>query len=157
MTALAIVVHWVHVLGAAVWFGAQTFLFAALWPALLGRPVSEARALLQAVAPRMARIMAWTGPVVMVSGLLRGTLFGPLRSWQALVGTAYGHTFLVALALVGALTAYGGRARAGFATRLWDGDRYRPGAGAYLRRFGAGMVGTLAAIVGCMVLMRFGI
>ena len=128
MSALAIVVHWVHVLGAAVWFGAQAFLFAALWPALLGRPVPEARALLQAVAPRMARLMGWAGPVVMLSGLLRGTLFGPLRTWRALVGTAYGHTFLVALALVGALTAYGGRARAGFAARVFDGGAYRPGA-----------------------------
>jgi putative copper export protein len=119
--------------------------------------VAEARTLLQAVAPHVGRLMAWTGPVVMVSGLLRGTVFGPVRSWRALVGTSYGHTFLVALALVGALTVYGGRARAGFAARLWDGDAYRPDARAFVRRFGAGMVGTLAAIVGCMVLLRFGI
>ena len=157
MTLLAVLVHWVHVLAGAVWFGAQAFLFAALWPALLGRPVPEAKALLQGVAPRMARLMGWAGPVVIVSGLVRGTLLGPIRSWQALVGTAYGHTFLVSIALVGALTVYGGRARAGFAARLWDGDAYRPGAAAYLRRFGAGMVGTLAAVVGAMVLMRFGI
>ena len=156
MTALAIVVHWLHVVAGAIWFGAQAFLFAALWPALLRRPAPEARAMLGAIVPGMSRLMGIVGPVVIVTGLLRGTWLGPLRSAAAL-GTAYGATFLAAMALVAALSVIGGRARTSLGPRLFAGDAWHPGAAAYLRRFGAVTLGTLAAVLACMVLMRFGL
>jgi hypothetical protein len=41
--------------------------------------------------------------------------------------------------------------------RVWDGDRFHPGAADYLRRSSAVNLGGLAAIHACMVLMRFGL
>jgi len=155
MLTLTVVVHWVHVIAGLVWAGGLAFMVAALWPALVRRP-SEARALFAAVAPFAGRLMRAAGPLVLVLGVLRGTWLGPVRSWHALVGTAYGRTFLAATVLTFALAAYMGAVRGQFETRVWDGAALAPGAAAYLRRTRAVTLAGLAGIVACMVLMRFG-
>jgi hypothetical protein len=47
----------------------------------------------------MVRIIAPTALAVVILGLLRGTVFGPVKSFSYLFGTAYGWTFLIALLL----------------------------------------------------------
>ena len=44
-----------------------------------------------------------------------------------------------------------------FARRVFDGDGFRPGAAAFLRREAAITLTLVAALLGCMVLMRFGL
>ena len=156
MFTLTVVVHWVHVVAGLVWAGGQAFAVAALWPALLRRP-SEARALFDAIGPAAGKLMGAAGPLVLLLGILRGTWLGPVRSWDALVGTAYGRTFLAAMVLTVALTAHLGAVRGQLETRVWNGAAFAPGAPAYLRRTGAVTLAGLAAIVACMVLMRFGV
>jgi uncharacterized membrane protein len=155
MLTLTVVVHWVHVVAGLVWAGGMAFMVAAVWPALVRRP-SEARALFGAVAPAAGRLMRAAGPLVLVLGILRGTWLGPVRSWDALVGTAYGLTFLAATALTFGLAAYLGAVRGQFDARVWEGAALAPGAAAYLRRARAVVLAGLAGIVACMVLMRFG-
>jgi uncharacterized membrane protein len=156
VTALALVVHWVHVLAGVVWIGSQVFLFAALWPALLGRPQGEAGALLRGVMPRWGRVMGPAPVVLVLTGLARGTVFGPVRSWDALA-TPYGLTFATSLLLVVALVVLSGRARARMAERVFGPGAYPDGARAFLRRQGAVTLGLLLAIYTGMVLMRFGV
>jgi copper resistance protein D len=156
MLTLTVVVHWVHVVAALVWAGGQAFFVAALWPALLRRP-AEARALYDALGAPVGRLMGMAGPLVLLLGVLRGTWLGPVRSWGALVATSYGHAFLAAIVLTVALTVYGGAVRGQVETRVWHGAAFAPGAAAYLRRTGTVTLVGLAAIVGCMVLMRFGV
>lgn len=157
MRELTIVVHWLHVLGGIVWFGGHVFTAAVLWPTLLRRPAAEAKALSDAMAQPAMRLMGPAGMLVLVLGIVRGTVLGPVRSLDVLAGTAYGWTFAAALLLTLFLMGYGGRVRGEMDRRVWDGDRFHPGAADYLRRTSAVNLGGLAAILACMVLMRFGL
>jgi uncharacterized membrane protein len=154
---LLIVVHWLHVLGGLVWFGGHVFTAAVTWPALLRRPPAEARALSQALAEPAMRIMGPAGMLVLILGIVRGTVLGPVRSLHVLVGTAYGLTFAAALVITFWLMGYGGATRREMERRVWDGDGFHPGAARWLRRTGAVNLGGLAAVLACMVLMRFGL
>jgi uncharacterized membrane protein len=156
MTALAILVHWVHVATALVWFGGQVFLYLALWPAVLGQPLPQARTFVMAIAPQIARLMRVIGPTVVVTGLLRGTVFGPIRSLGTLA-TSYGLTFLTGLAVVVALIVHGGRLRATLGPRVFADGAFPDGARAFLARQRAITLGLLSLILVCMVLMRFGV
>ena len=156
MRELTIVVHWLHVLGGIVWFGGHVFT-AVIWPALLRRPPAEAKAVSDAMAQPAMRVMGPAGLLVLVLGIVRGTVLGPVRSLDMLVGTAYGRTFAAALLLTFFLMGYSGRMHREMDRRVWDGDRFRPGAADYLRRSSAVNLGGLAAILACMVLMRFGL
>jgi uncharacterized membrane protein len=153
---LLLVVHWLHVLGGIVWFGGHVFTAAVVWPALLRRPPAEARAVSEAMAKPAMRVMGPAGLLVLVLGFVRGTVLGPVRSWDALLFTPYGRTFGAALLLTFFLMGASGGGRDA-AARVWDGDRLRPDAARYLRRSAALNLGVLAAILACMVLMRFGL
>jgi len=48
----------------------------------------------------------------------RGTVFGPIRSLQALVSTSYGIVFLASLVIMVLLAAYGGVTRRHLASRV---------------------------------------
>lgn len=157
MRELTMVVHWLHVLGGIVWFGGHLFTAAVIWPALLRRPAAEARAVSDAMAQPAMRVMGPAGMLVLVLGIVRGTWLGPVRSLDVLVGTAYGWTFAAALLLTFFLMGYGGATRKEMERRVWDGDRFATGAAAWLRRTSAINLGALAAILACMVLMRFGL
>ena len=156
MTALTIVLQWVHIVAAIVWFGAQVFVFGLLWPALLRRPVGEARGLLGALMPAVSRVMGPSALIVVLSGLLRGTVFGPLRSWASLT-TPYGLSFLVALAVVAGVMVNGSRMRVEMPKRVFGDGAFAPGAQPFLRRQAAIAFGALTIVLACMVLMRFGL
>jgi uncharacterized membrane protein len=155
MVALTILVHWLHVLGAIVWAGSQLFLALAVWPALLQRPESDARTFVGALMPTAARILGPAGMLTIVTGLLRGTVFGPMRSWAALA-TPYGITFLVSILIVAALTVRGGRLRTRLGPRVFGDGAFPDRARAFLDSQRRITVGALAVLVGAMVLMRFG-
>lgn len=154
---LLVVVHWLHVLAGTVWFGGQVFGSLVLTPALLSRPAAEARELVQGMGRWAGPVMGGSGMLVLLLGIVRGTVLGPVRSLDALFSTAYGLTFLAALLLTLFVMGYSGKVRGRMAERVWDGDAYRPGAAEYLRRTGAVTLAGLTAIVLCMVLMRFGL
>ena len=157
MLLLTAVVHWLHVVAGAVWFGGYLFVMTALWPALLGRPAAETRATVQALGASAPRIMGPATLVVIVLGIVRGTVLGPIRSWDALTGTGYGRAFLLSLVVTLWLMVHGGRARGRLATRVWSGAGYAAGARAHLRRSGAVTLAGFAVVLACMVAMRFGI
>ena len=107
MTLLLLtLVQWLHVVAGAIWFGAQVFTSAVIWPALLTRPAAEARATSDAMIAPAVRLMQPAGMLVLVLGIVRGTVLGPIRSLDALVSTAYGLTFLAALLLTFFLMVY---------------------------------------------------
>ncbi len=152
-----IVVQWVHVVAGVIWAGGQAFMHLAVWPAMLRRPAPEAKATLPALGAAVAPVMGGSGMVVMVMGIVRGTALGPVRSWRVLFQSPYGWTFIAALALMAVLIARGARSGTRIPPRVFDGDGFRPGAAAFLRREAAITLTLLSAILGCMVLMRFGL
>ncbi|MNK92295.1 hypothetical protein D3C87_1124150 [compost metagenome] len=150
-------VHWLHVVAAIIWVGAQIYSALVLWPTLLRRPAGEARGLYEAMAVPAMRLMGPAGMVLLITGILRGTWLGPVRSFEFLIATPYGLTFLTSIGLVVLLMAIGGGPPARLHERIWDGGVVREGAAAYLTRKSALSLALLGGILVCMVLMRFGL
>lgn len=151
-----VAVHWLHVMAGAFWFGAAFVFTFGVWPVLLQKPAPESKALYDAIAEKAGPMFAIAGNLTLWLGLLRGTYLGQIKSFDVLFGTAYGHTFLTALILTIAFMVQGGRMRARLDTKVWNGDRYHPGASAYVWRSGLVSIAILLAIVACMVAMHFG-
>jgi hypothetical protein len=82
---------------------------------------------------------------------------GPIDSFSDMMGTPYGHTFLGAIGFTFGLAVHGGVSSRRFEQCVWDGDKVRPGATAYVRRSALISFFLISAIVGLMVRMRFGL
>jgi uncharacterized membrane protein len=153
-----ILVQWLHILGGIVWAGGFAFMALAVWPALFRRPGPEARALFTALAPSASRSMGIAAQAVLWLGILRGTLLGPIKSFDALFGTPYGHTFMGAIVLAIAAAVLGAVTGRKLEARVWDdAGQFRPDARAHVRRAAAAPLVLLTAVVACMVLMHFGL
>jgi uncharacterized membrane protein len=155
MVTFTLLVHWLHIAAAMVWMGAQTSVALLVFPALATRPGGEARAALGAFAARIPRLMQVSGIVVMVLGIVRGTVLGPIHSWSAL-GSRYALLMGLALVLMFVLIGYGMKTGPALAAAIWDGDAVRPGAQLAMRRHALIVLAALGIITLCMVAMRFG-
>lgn len=89
-------VQWLHVLLGIAWFGNAIAVAAILIPAISTLPISTQRQLGGRYADVVERTFKVVAPAVIVLGIVRGTVFGPIRSLDALT-TTYGFTWLVAL------------------------------------------------------------
>lgn len=98
MNWLAVTLHGLHVLLAVVWLGGHVVRVLLVEPAV--RTLSDAaRAQIQAEIDRRAtRLFVPVIVGVAVTGVLRGTVAGPIQSIDALVGSPYGWTFAVSIA-----------------------------------------------------------
>lgn len=90
-------IQWLHVLAGITWFGAVIYNDFILIPALTTLPVDQQRAAGGAIGVRGGRVIKPVAAAVIILGFLRGTVFGQIRSADALFGTMYGLTWLVAL------------------------------------------------------------
>jgi putative copper export protein len=102
-----------------------------------------------------ARAMPGVSVLVLVLGILRGTVLGPINSFEDL-GTAYGITFLVALIVTLGLF-YTGIRYVGPAYKALADEPDFEAAGARLRRFAQFDLVLFFIIFTCMILMRFGL
>jgi len=153
---LILTVHWVHVVSGVIFGGGILVAALGIWPALLRLPAPQARAAFQAMEAAMPKVMAPSGILAIVLGILRGTWLGPIDSWAALFGSAYGWTFLLAIAAVLFVMIHGGMARSRLERHVWDGDQWRPGATAAVWRMNLPSVAAMVVLLTCMVAMRFG-
>jgi uncharacterized membrane protein len=104
---LVVVVQWLHVLLGIVWFGNSLVLAAILIPTLNRLPIPLQREVGGMYGERSSRIFDVLIPVVILLGVVRGTLLGPIDSLEVLTGTPYGLTWLVALLVALAVYAWG--------------------------------------------------
>ena len=106
MEAVTLVVQWCHVAAGILWVGGAAVLELVARPILERLPPETERA----VGARMGRALvpyfAVAGTATIVFGVLRGTLFGPIRSFADL-GTKYGIAWCVALAVAATLAVLG--------------------------------------------------
>jgi uncharacterized membrane protein len=96
---LTVVVHWLHVLFAVTWFGGHIARVLLVEPAVRTLSLESQAAFNRYVEKYATRIYV---PVIIgvgITGILRGTVFGPVKSLDALLGTPYGLTFLAAIPL----------------------------------------------------------
>jgi uncharacterized membrane protein len=155
--ALTLLVQWLHILSGVIWFGGYILIDFALWPALLRRPASEARMTFAALEKYIGPLMAASGSLVVLLGILRGTALGPIKSFGALLGTAYGVTWLIALVLALFLTIWGARWHDRLVGPIWEGDQVRSGVAARRRIATIVEMTCFGAILACMVLLGAGL
>ena len=90
-------IQWLHVLAGITWFGASlttNFIFV---PAIGKLPLGEQQRIGAAYGNAANRLLRPTATLVILLGILRGTVFGQLKSLDDVVGTAYGITWLVSM------------------------------------------------------------
>jgi putative copper export protein len=99
MDWFAVVVHWLHVLFAVLWLGGHLVRVLLVDPAVRRLPEASRSEVQSFMDRRATQIFVPAIVGVGVTGVLRGTVFGPINSLEALLGTPYGVTFLVSVAL----------------------------------------------------------
>jgi hypothetical protein len=99
MDWIVIAVQWLHVLLGIMWFGNALVVAAILIPTLNRFPIALQREVGGRYGERAVRILDVVIPTVILLGVVRGTLLGPIDSFEQMVTTAYGITWLVALVL----------------------------------------------------------
>ncbi len=107
MNVALIVIQWLHVFLGVFWFGAILYVDVVLLPTLNTLPPQEQQKVGGLLGPRTSRVLLPVGLTVVLLGFLRGTVFGHLRSLDAVFGSAYGVTWLIALLLGLGLIAWG--------------------------------------------------
>jgi uncharacterized membrane protein len=154
---LLLVLQWLHILAGITWFGGYIFLDFVLWPTLLRLPVKPAQATNALIARFAGAVMATSGSLVVVLGIVRGTLLGPIKSFSFLFGSSYGITWLVALAVSVILIIWG----AGWHDRVigpvWEEDGLSPGVVGRLRLGTIFEMMCFGLVLACMVLMGVGL
>ena len=102
-----IVIQWLHVFLGIFWFGSTLYLDFLVIPAVMTLPLEQQRSVSKPLTMFSERVIIPAGILVILLGLVRGTIFGPVRSLDFVFGTAYGITFLVALLAALATFAWG--------------------------------------------------
>ncbi|GHO79244.1 hypothetical protein KSD_70150 [Ktedonobacter sp. SOSP1-85] len=104
---LLYVIQWLHVLCAIFWLGGALYGNFVVIPAIGSLPLELQRKVAKPLGSLGNKAMISTALLVIVFGLLRGTLFGPVQSLSFLVGTAYGITFLISFVVALGTLAWG--------------------------------------------------
>ena len=165
MDWLVVVVQWLHVLLAILWFGNSLSLATVTIPAISRLPLVSQQQIGAQLGERGVRVFDIVAPAVIILGFLRGTVFGQIRDANALFGTAYGLTFLLAL-IVATATFLWGRYVIVPATRALAAAPVNPD-GTPTAELDAAverakrvtvleLIGFLVVFT-CMILMRFGV
>jgi uncharacterized membrane protein len=164
-----IVIQWLHVLLGMFWFGSTLYLDVVVIPAVMTLPLEQQRSVSKPLTWLGERVLIPAAILVILLGLVRGTIFGPVKTWTFLLGTAYGLTFLLALLAALATLAWGllvltradrrldafpladvlqpeGKVARAFASQMQRVKRF-----ALLELLGFFIIFT------CMILMRFGV
>lgn len=118
MDWLQFVIQWLHVIGGITWFGTVIYTDLILIPSLQTLPLDQQRSAGEAIGRRGIQIIIPVAIAVIVLGILRGTVFGPIKSVDVLIGTAYGWTWLTALVLAIVAFYWGLRVLGGAVERL---------------------------------------
>src|SRR5919112_2325367 len=90
-------VQWLHILLAILWFGNTLSLATITIPVLSRLPLVRQQEIGGPLGEQGLRVIDIVGPAVIILGIIRGTVLGPIRDLNTLLGTAYGLTWLVAL------------------------------------------------------------
>lgn len=127
MDAVGTVVHFLHLASGAAWLGGSLFANLFLVPFALRQPLDRRRDLIGSLLLGPERLMIGAALLVILTGLARGIIFGPVTSLEALT-RPYGLVWLLSMAIVAAVFVTGGRVTGPAIHRLaqeddaWNGD-----------------------------------
>ena len=108
MDPFVIAVHFLHVAGGAAWLGGSVFANFFLVPYTLQQSTERRRHLIRTLLVGPERLMIGAALLVVVTGLLRGTVLGPISGPEAL-GRPYGLVWIISIVVIGLVFATGGR------------------------------------------------
>jgi len=160
--------QWLHVLLGITWFGsvlATNFIFI---PALMRLPIQQQQSMGVAYGEVAGRLLTRAGEGVILLGILRGTVLGPIKSLDMLT-SQYGITWLVALIAAIATYLWGKRVIEPAVKRINSVDPARAlladgspapeltAAFADVKRKSMLELLGFLVIFTCMILMRFGL
>ena len=164
-----IIIQWLHVLLGIFWFGSTLYLDVVVIPAVMTLPLEQQRTVSKPLTMFSDRVLNPAAILVIILGLVRGTIFGPVKTWSFLIGTAYGLTFLLAF-LAAVATLLWGFFATGRAARHLEAfplSEVVKSGGAVSLAFAAQVqrlkLFALVELLGffiiftCMILMRFGL
>ena len=153
MNWLTFGVQWLHVLLGIVWFGYAISMYFLVSPTLTELPEEQGRITNSRLGAIGKRVFPIVSVLVIVLGILRGTVFGRIQSIDALF-TTYGIVWLIALAFTLGLIYTGAR----YIGPLFEGLKDTPDYPAAIRRLRAVSridLGLFGVVFTCMILMRF--
>ncbi|HEY6569012.1 MAG TPA: hypothetical protein VIZ22_01910 [Candidatus Limnocylindrales bacterium] len=165
MDWLVVIVQWLHVLLGILWFGNALVLAVIVIPAVNRLPILGQREISSYIGGRATPILQVVVPLIIVLGFIRGTFLGPIKNVDILLGSAYGLTWLVALAVTLLTWLFGFRVIVPAVRRMDltptgpDGSATPALAAAtdrVKRLVGLELIGFIV-IFTCMILMRFGL
>ena len=157
--------QWLHVLLGILWFGNSLVVAAILIPSLNRLPLPMQREVGSRYGEQATRLFDVLVPVLIILGVVRGTLLGPIKAVGDVFGSSYGITWLVALVaaiatfLWGRIVINGALRRLNAAPLNADGTA-TPELEAETARVKLIVVLELVGflvIFTCMILMRFGV
>lgn len=166
---IIVVLQWLHVLLGIFWFGGSLYLNVMVIPVVLSLPLDQQREVAIPLGARSNQVLPLVAILVILLGLLRGTLWGPVRSFSFLFGTAYGVTFLTSLLLASGIELWGYFVVGKAAARLNAfplTEVMKPGSNtaiAFQAQVQRVKLFTFIELLGffiiftCMILMRFGL
>jgi uncharacterized membrane protein len=96
MDWLQFAVQWLHVFLGIFWFGSTLYVDFVLIPGLQTLPLARQREAGGAIGRRGVKVITPVAGLVILLGIIRGTVFGPIKSLSD-VGTTYGITWVIAL------------------------------------------------------------
>src|SRR3989304_7214114 len=129
--------QWLPILFGTFWFGGALFANFVVVPALMRMPAEPQQQFVKFFAKQSERMMLIAASGTIVLGIIRGTVFGPIKD-VADLGSAYGIYWLIGLIAACLTYAYGtwylspraNRLTAGMAAaRGGPGGEKRPGPG----------------------------
>ena len=156
--------QWLHILLGILWFGNSLTLAVVVIPAISKLPLVRQQEIGDVLGERGLRVFDIVAPAVILLGVIRGTLLGPIHSFGDILDTGYGITWLVALLVATATFLWGRYVIVPATQRLAAAPVHADGSpsaelDAALSR--AKLVAVLElvgflTIFTCMILMRFG-
>ena len=153
MNWLTFTVQWLHVLLGITWFGYAISMHFLISPTLAQLPEDQGRITNSRLGEVGARVFPIVSLLVLLLGILRGTVFGRIQSFEALT-TPYGIVWLVALVLTIAIIVNGARFIGPLFAGLKDTPDYR-GSIERLNSLTRIDLGLFTVVFTCMILMRF--
>lgn len=151
-----LLVQGLHIFAGLAWGGGRLQPALGVWPALLRLSASDARRTLTALEVPVGRSQMLFGTTAIVLGVLRASPFGPLRSWDAVASTDYGHTCVIALVLTVVLAIRGARTHH-LHNKVFDADAFHPRARSRLLFAHATDAVLVVSVIACMVMLHYGL
>src|SRR5690625_6625148 len=89
MSAMRELILVLHIFLAIIWAGGIMFIGWGVFPASLKLPLAKQRYFLISLMKSTHHLFSLAGFFVIITGILLGTVFGPIRTWDYLWSTTY--------------------------------------------------------------------